>query len=181
MSASKGWVSRAKLERAHGDIDQSIRTSRATLDERIALSGRNSRETAVLYNSLAISLTSANRLDEALAAVSRDHRYLPQDRHGRCTRHADHSGQCGHVGGCVQGRFRRPREQLRSAIEHERELAGNSAGSGRPAMSYYGRALWILNRTPWRCWAKQPALAARYAGATSPVSLQNRLFLAMLN
>ena len=36
--------------------------------QRIALSGHDHRETAILYNSLAISLTAANRLDQALAA-----------------------------------------------------------------------------------------------------------------
>ena len=41
---------------------------RAAIKERIALSGRDHRETAILYNSLAISLASANYLNQALAA-----------------------------------------------------------------------------------------------------------------
>ena len=172
----EGMGIRAKLERAHGDIDQSIRTSRATLDERIALSGRNNRETAVLYNSLAISLTSANRLEEALAAYRETIDIYRRIGMGDAL---DTQIILGNVGTLElrTGDIRAAQEQLKSAIEHERELAGNSAAVAA-AMGYYGRALWILNRNSIGVLGEAAALAAQYAGATSPVSLQNRLFLA---
>jgi len=172
----EGMGIRAKLERAHGDIDRSIRTSRATLDERIALSGRNNRETAVLYNSLAISLTSANRLEEALAAYRETIDIYRKIGMGDAL---DTQIILGNVGTLElrTGEIQAAQEQLRSAIEHERELAGDSAAVAA-AMGYYGRALWILNRNSLEVLSEAAALAARYAGASSPVSLQNRLFLA---
>ena len=45
-----------------------IATTRAAITQRIALSGHDNRETALLFNSLAISLATANRLPEALKA-----------------------------------------------------------------------------------------------------------------
>jgi non-specific serine/threonine protein kinase/serine/threonine-protein kinase len=172
----EGMGIRAKLERAHGDIDGSIRTSRATLEERIALSGRNSRETAVLYNSLAISLTSANRLEEALAAYRETIDIYRKIGMGDAL---DTQIILANVGTLElrTGEIQAAAEQLKSAIEHERDLAGDSAAVAA-AMGYYGRALWILDRNSMEVLGEAASLAARYAGATSPVSLQNRLFLA---
>ena len=64
----EGLGTRAKLQRSQGNLDQAILTSRTAIEQRTALSGRNDRETANLYNSLAITLTTANRLEEALAS-----------------------------------------------------------------------------------------------------------------
>ena len=64
----EGLVVRARLQRARGDLPGAIATSRAALAQRIALSGHDNRETALLYNSLAITLTAANRLEAARAA-----------------------------------------------------------------------------------------------------------------
>jgi len=174
----EGMGIRAKLERVHGDIERSILTSRATIDERIALSGRNNRETAVLYNSLAISLTAANRLDEALSAYRETIDIYRAIGMGDAL---DTQIILGNVGTLElrTGQIRAAREQLESAIAHERELAGDSAAVAA-AMGYYGRALWILNNNMEAVGVLRDAatLAARYAGATSPVSVQNRLFLA---
>jgi len=174
----EGMGIRAKLERVHGDIEQSILTSRATIDERIALSGRNNRETAILYNSLAISLTAANRLDEALSAYRETIDIYRAIGMGDAL---DTQIILGNVGTLElrTGQIRAAREQLESAIAHERELAGDSAAVAA-AMGYYGRALWILNNNMEAVGVLRDAaaLAARYAGATSPVSVQNRLFLA---
>ncbi len=59
---------RGLLLRTQGDLDGSIRTYREAIEQRTAFSGAVHRETANLYNSLAISLTGANRLQEALDA-----------------------------------------------------------------------------------------------------------------
>jgi eukaryotic-like serine/threonine-protein kinase len=174
----EGMGIRAKLERAHGNIDQSILTSRTTIHERIAFSGRNNRETAVLYNSLAISLTVANRLDEALSAYRETIDIYRTIGMGDTL---DTQIILGNVGTLElrTGQIRAAQEQLKSAIEHERELAGNTAAVAA-AMGYYGRALWILNNKAEAVGVLRDAaaLAAQYAGATSPVSVQNRLFLA---
>ncbi|HYM28730.1 MAG TPA: serine/threonine-protein kinase, partial [Steroidobacteraceae bacterium] len=64
----EGLVVRARLQRARGDLPGAIATSRAALAQRIALSGHDNRETALLYNSLAITLTADNQLEAAHAA-----------------------------------------------------------------------------------------------------------------
>jgi serine/threonine protein kinase len=173
----EGLGTRAKLERTRGDLDQAIRTSRAAIVERIALSGRNSRETAVLYNSLAITLASAGRLEEALVAYRET---LDIYRAIGLGDGLDAQIVLGNVGTLElrTGRLQDAQEQLKSAFEHERELAGNSAAVAA-AMSYYGRALWILGHDSQAIEVLHDAaaLAAQYAGATSPVGLQSRLFL----
>ena len=70
MPKSAWRVSRSesRLQRATGDLEAASDTATAAIAKRIALSGRIHRETAVLYNSHAITLTAANRLDDALAA-----------------------------------------------------------------------------------------------------------------
>jgi eukaryotic-like serine/threonine-protein kinase len=174
----EGMGIRAKLERAHGDIDQSILTSRRTIDERIALSGRNNRETAVLYNSLAISLTAAGRLDEALAAYRETIDIYRTIGMGDMLDTQIIQANVGTLE-LRTGQVEAARDQLKGAIEHERQLAGNSAAVAA-AMGYYGRALWMLNNNSQslEVLGESAALAAQYAGATSPVSVQNRLFLA---
>lgn len=174
----EGLNIRAKLERARGNIDQSINTSRAALVERIAHSGRNSRETALLYNTLAISLTTANRLEEALAAYRET---IDIYRAIGLADGLDAQIILANVGTLElrTGQIQAARDQLKSAIDHERELAGNSAAVAA-AMGYYGRSLSMLNDNSRavEVLREAVALAAQYAGATSPVSVQNRLFLA---
>ena len=64
----EGLGLRARERRAAGDLDGAITTMRAAITQRLALSGRDNRELAVLYNSFGIILTAAHRLDEALDA-----------------------------------------------------------------------------------------------------------------
>ena len=64
----EGLGLRARERRAAGDLDGAIATMRAAITQRLVLSGRVNRETAVLYNSFGIILTAAHRLDEALDA-----------------------------------------------------------------------------------------------------------------
>ena len=67
---------------------------------------------------------------------------------------------------------------LKSSVERERALAGDSAAVAA-AMSYYGRILSITNRNePAISILRQAAeIAGRYAGPDSPVALQARIFL----
>ncbi len=173
----EGLVVRSRLLRARGDLNAAVATTREAIRQRVALSGHDHRETAVLYNSLAITLTQANLLDEALAA------YQETTRIYRALGIAD--GLDAQIilanTGTLElrtGNLREAEALLHSAIDRERALAGDSAAVAA-AMGYYGKVLQITNRAPLAIEDLKQAteLAARYAGATSPVSLQNQLFL----
>ena len=168
---------RARVQRAGGDLDGSIATSRAAIAARLALSGHDHRETAVLFNSLAISLAAANRLDEALDAYRETTRIYRSIGLGDGLDAQIVLGNTGTLELRV-GNLREAEELLRTAIEHERALAGNSAAVAA-AMGYYGRVLSVTNRNELAIPALREAveLGAHYAGATSPVTLQNTLFL----
>jgi non-specific serine/threonine protein kinase/serine/threonine-protein kinase len=173
----EGLGMRAKLQRARGDLDGAIATSRAAIAQRTALSGRDNRETAVLYNSLAITLTAANQLDAALAAYQQT---LDIYRRIGLGDGLDAQIIRANVGtlDLRTGRLQEAETQLKSAIEHERALAGNSAAVAA-AMGYYGRVLSIRNRNDEAVPVLRESadVGAQYAGAASPVTLQNRLFL----
>src|SRR5262249_47620583 len=64
----EGLTIKARVQRSSGDLDAAIATETAAITQRIALSGRVHRETAVLYNTHALTLTAANRFDDAVAA-----------------------------------------------------------------------------------------------------------------
>ncbi|MGH8164256.1 MAG: tetratricopeptide repeat protein, partial [Rhodanobacteraceae bacterium] len=58
-------VVQSMLQRASGDNDGAIRTLRAGLADRIAISGRSNRETAYIMNALALAQMDAGKLQEA--------------------------------------------------------------------------------------------------------------------
>ena len=173
----EGLGIRAKLQRAQGDTAGAIDTSRRAIDERVALSGRNDRETAVLYNSLAITLMAANRLEEALQAYRNT---VEIYRAVGMSDELDTQIVLANIGTLElrTGRLDEAEAQLKTSIDKERSLAGDSAAVAA-AMGYYGRVLSIRNRNVEALKALERAvdLGARYAGTASPVTLQNRLFL----
>jgi non-specific serine/threonine protein kinase/serine/threonine-protein kinase len=173
----EGLGIRAKIQRAQGDIDGAIRTSRSAIAQRIALSGRNDRETALLYNSLAITLMSANQLEDALAAY-RD--TMDIYRTIGLGDGLDAQIILANIGTLElrTGHLDAAESQLKSAFERERQLAGDSAAVAA-AMGYYGRVLYIRheNADAVNVLKKAAELAAKYAGAASPVALQNSMFL----
>ena len=139
--------------------------------------GHDNRETALLFNSLAIALGTVNRLPEALKAnyeTTAIYRALGLGDGHRC---ANHRGQHRDFGN-ARGSFARGGSALKSSVERERALAGDSAAVAA-AMSYYGRILSITNRNePAISVLRQAAeMASRYAGPDSPVALQARIFL----
>ncbi|HEX3396607.1 MAG TPA: protein kinase [Steroidobacteraceae bacterium] len=173
----EGLGTRARLQRAQGDIDGAIATIRDAIAQRIALSGHDNRETALLFNSLAISLGTVNRLPEALKA------YYETTAIYRALGLGDGIDAQIIVAntGTLEmraGHLREAEALLKSSVERERALAGDSAAVAA-AMSYYGRILSITNRNePAISVLKQAAeMAARYAGPESPVALQARIFL----
>lgn len=173
----EGMGIRAQLKRMRGDLNGSIASSREAIAQRIALTGRDHRETALLYNSMAISLIAMNRLDEALAA------YREAISIYRALGLAD--GLDAQIilanTGVLElrtGELREAEVSLKSAIDRQRALAGDSAAVAA-ALGYYGKLLTITDRTAAAIdqLHQGVSLANQYAGANSPVGLLNRLFL----
>jgi tetratricopeptide (TPR) repeat protein/predicted Ser/Thr protein kinase len=173
----EGLAVRARLQRARGDLKGAIDTTRKAIKERIALSGHDHRETAILYNSLAISLAAANQLDAALAAY---HETTEIYRAIGLSDGIDAQIIVANTGTLElrSGHLREAEVLLQSSLERERSLAGDSAAVAA-AMGYYGKVLSITNRNDAAVSVLREAVAlgSRYAGASSPVSIQNRLFL----
>ena len=170
------WLGiRARLQRTRGDLAGAIATSREAIAARIALSGRDHRETAVLYNSLAISLATANQLDEALAAYRETMRIYRAVGLGDGL---DAQVVLGNMGTLElrTGHLHESEALLKSAVEHERALAGDSAAVAA-AMGYYGKVLSVENRAPeaLAVLRESVGVADRYTGTKSPVTLQNRI------
>ncbi len=173
----EGLAVRAQWQRARGDLDGAIATQRSAIAQRTALFGHDQRETATLFNSLAITLASANRLDEALAAYKETSAIY--DRLGIGDR-LDAQIIRANTGTLALrvGRLREAEALLKDAIEHERALAGDSAAVAA-SLGYYGKLLSVTDQAQPALAALQEASAmgARYAGESSPLALQNRLFL----
>jgi predicted Ser/Thr protein kinase len=173
----EGLVTRARLQRTRGDIEGAIATTRDAISQRIALSGHDNRETAVLFNSLAISLGTANRVPEALKA------YYETTAIYRALGLGDGIDAQIIVAntGTLEmraGHLRDAESLLKSSVERERALAGDSAAVAA-AMSYYGRILAVTNRNEASISVLRESvdMASRYAGPDSPVAIQARIFL----
>lgn len=173
----EGLAIRARVQRNRGDLGGAIATEQEAIRERTAISGRVHRETAVLYNSHAITLTAANRLDEALAAYRQTSAIYQALGLGDGL---DAQIVLGNTGTLElrTGHLREAEPLLKNAFERERALAGDSAAVAA-AMGYYGKLLAITNRGPQAVATlhEAAALGERYAGGSSPLALQNRLFL----
>jgi non-specific serine/threonine protein kinase/serine/threonine-protein kinase len=173
----EGLKIQAQLQRARGDFEGAAGTARAAITQRIALSGHDHRETAILFNSLALSLTNANHLHDALAAygeASAIYRALNlQDG-------LDAQVIRGNTGTLELrlGNLRAAETDLRGAIDQERSLAGNSAAVAA-AEGYYGRLLILTDRSDQAIPLLRDAaeIGSRYTSPNSPLTLQNRLFL----
>lgn len=173
----EGLGIRSKVQRIQGDIKGAIATNREAIAQRVALSGRNDRETAVLYNSLAITLASANQLDDALEAYRQAVEIYRAVGLGDALDAQVILANIGTVDLRV-GRLPEAETLLQSALQRERALAGDSAAVAA-SMGYFGKLQAIRNR-PAQAVAilRQAAeIGERYAGPNSPVTLQNRLFL----
>jgi eukaryotic-like serine/threonine-protein kinase len=173
----EGLVVRARLLRARGDLAGAIAATREAIQQRIALSGHDHRETAILFNSLAISLAAANRLDQALIAY---HETTDIYRAIGLGDAIDAQIIVANTGTLElrSGHLKAAEVLLKSSIERERSLAGDSAAVAA-AMGYYGKLLSITNRNEpaISVLREAAALGERYAGAGSPLAIQNRLFL----
>ncbi|MDB6158695.1 MAG: prkC [Gammaproteobacteria bacterium] len=173
----EGMAIKARVQRSAGDLEAAIATETAAISQRIALSGRVHRETAVLYNTHGITLTVANRLDDALAAYRET-----IDIYKQLGLEGELDAQIilGNMGVLEYrtGHLREAEGLLRNAFEHERALAGDSAAVAA-VMGLYGEILTLTGRSAQGLPITREAvdIATRYAGASSPVVLQNMLFL----
>lgn len=174
----EGQYVRGALLRSQGDLEGSIKVYRAAIADRIALSGRNHRETANLYNSLAISLTGTGRIDEALQAYRE-----ALQIHAALGRSDDIDAliMLGNTGTLAYrtGRTAEAEQILKKAFEKQRTITGDSAAVGA-AMGLYGAALTARGRAGDALAVLDEALAigARFTGPASPLTIQNALFRA---
>lgn len=173
----EGLGIRARELRTAGDIDGAIATMKNAIAQRVALSGRVHRETAVLYNSFGIILTSARRLREALDAYRET---LDIYRALALGDELDAQVVAGNMGILEMrtGNLRAAETTLENAIGRQRALAGNSAAVAA-ALGNYGKLFTVTGRAQQALPILQEAtaLGAQYAGPASPVTVQNRLFL----
>jgi hypothetical protein len=173
----EGLGTRARLQRTQGDVEGSIATIRDAIEQRIALSGHDNRETAVLFNSLAITLGTVGKVSEALKA------YYETTAIYRALGLGDGIDAQIIVAntGTLEmraGHLREAESLLKSSVARERALAGDSAAVAA-GMSYYGRILSVTNRNePGISLLRESVdMASRYAGPDSPVAIQARTFL----
>ena len=173
----EGLLVRGTLQRNQGDMDGSIRTYQTAIADRTAFSGAVHRETANLYNSLAISLTGANRLPEALEAYRVNLSIYEKLGQAESLDALVVLGNTGTLAFRI-GRLSEAEGLLKTAFEKQRALAGDSA-SASAAMGLYGATLTALGRLP-EALAVLPAavdMTTQFVGAGSPLAIQNRLFL----
>ena len=173
----EGLGVRARLLRAQGNVDAAISAFRDAIRQRVALSGHDHRETAILLNSLAIALASANRLPEALAAYHETSAIYTAIGHGDSIDAQIIQANTGRLE-LRLGHLDQARILLEGAISRERALAGDSAAVAA-ALGQYGRLLSIQGQYDRAIPTLREAvdLAARYTTPNGPMTLQNRLFL----
>jgi eukaryotic-like serine/threonine-protein kinase len=168
---------RGHLLRSKGELAASIATYQTAIAGRIKFSGINHKETANLYNSLAITLAAANRTDEALSAYRTN-----LDIYAKLGQSEDLDALIilGNVGTLAfrNGRIREAEQSLKLAYEKQRERAGDSAAVAA-SMGLYGAALSALNQQAQAAGILQSAvdMAVKFAGVASPLAIQDRIFL----
>lgn len=168
---------RARLQNESGHKQEAVATFQRAIEARIAFSGPNHRETAVLYNSLALALSELNRGEEAQAAFKRGLEIL------RGLGQADDldalvmPGNSGWLA-LRLGHLEEAASTLRTAFEKERAIAGDSAVVA-VAMSLYGSALSIYGKYADAIALLHVAgpMAERYAGVGSAPDIRTRQFL----
>jgi eukaryotic-like serine/threonine-protein kinase len=174
----EGLAIRARVQRAQGDLEGSVRTSQEAIRERLALVGLRNRETAVLYNSLGITLSQLNRVPEALGAF--DQALAIYAALGQSDE-LDALIMLGNTGTLAAryGQLAKAEHLLGTAVAKERATSGDSAAVAA-VMCYYGWVLSIYGRYDQALpmLRQSVAMAERFTGADSPVTIRARGFLA---
>jgi eukaryotic-like serine/threonine-protein kinase len=174
----EGMAMQGRLQRAMHDVDGAIETYQTALTERIAFSGRNHAETASLYNSLALAYSTANRFNEAMdawteALTIHDSLQSSDDLEALIMR-----GNMG-VSAARYGQIDEAERVLRDAFQKQQALSGDSATVAQ-CMAFYGGILSLRERhdEALKMLHDSIDMATQFTGVASPLSVQNRLFLA---
>lgn len=168
---------RGHLLRSLGQLVASIEMYQIAIAERTKFSGHVHKETANLYNSLAITLAADNRTGEALDAYRTN-----LDIYAKLGQSDDLDALVilGNVGTLAlrNGRIREAEQNLKLAFEKQRERAGDSAPVAA-SMGLYGAVLTALNYPDEAISILKSAvkMAENFAGPASPLAIQDRLFL----
>jgi non-specific serine/threonine protein kinase/serine/threonine-protein kinase len=165
------------LQRESGDVEGAITAYTKAITERVALSGHDHRETALLYNSLAISYKTLHRYAEALEASRESVAiFTAIDEAGT----ADGLVVLGNFGtaALLMGRLADAEIPLKRSVERTRELYGESAGLAA-TLGQYGRLRAVQGRLEEAVpmLREAVALSVRYAGELSPLAIQSRQYL----
>lgn len=174
----EGLQIKARLLRAQGDLAGSIATSKQAIAERIALTGINHSETAVLYNSLGVALMNANRLQEASEAIQQAlaiHEALGTgDEVPALVMRANIGALSLRV-----GRIADAERELKHAFEGQRAVAGDSAAVAA-SMGQYGYLKTALGRPNEALPILEAAerMAVKFTAPASALHLLNRVYLA---
>jgi hypothetical protein len=174
----EGLAIRVKAQHAAGKLDQAIATAGDAITQRIAFSGRNHRETANLYNSLALALVAGRKYDQALIAYGETNDIYRAIGKGDSLEALVVRANTG-ILQMRLGHLRDAEMLLKDSAERQRALGGDSAAVAA-ALGVYGKVLAVTNRNAAAITTLRDAaaMAIRYAGSTSPVALQDQIFLA---
>jgi tetratricopeptide (TPR) repeat protein len=173
------WLTvKARVLRAQGDLAGSIATNEQAIAERIALSGENHSETAILYNSLGIALMNANRLQEATAAYRKALAIHDALGSGEDVPALVMRGNVGALSYRV-GRLADAERELKHAFEGQRAISGDSAAVAA-SMGQYGSLQTALGRPDQAVPILEEAsrMAEKFTARGSALHVQNQTFLA---
>ncbi|WP_129642295.1 serine/threonine-protein kinase [Peristeroidobacter agariperforans] len=173
------WVTvKARVLRAQGDLAGSIATNEQAIAERIALSGENHSETAILYNSLGIALMNANRLQEATAAYRKALAIHDALGSGEDVPALVMRANVGTLSYRV-GRIADAERELKHAFEGQRAISGDSAAVAA-SMGQYGSLQTALGRPDLAIPILEEAsrMAEKFTARGSGLHVQNQTFLA---
>ncbi len=173
------WLTvKARLLRAQGDLAGSIATNEQAIAERIAVSGENHSETAILYNSLGIALMNANRLQEATEAYRKALAIHDALGTGEDVPALVMRANVGTLSYRV-GRVADAERELKHAFEGQRALSGDSAAVAA-SMGQYGSLQTALGRPDQAIPILEEAarMAEKFTASGSALHVQNRTFLA---
>ncbi|MBM0107456.1 serine/threonine protein kinase [Steroidobacter sp. S1-65] len=174
----EGLVVKARILRAQGDLAGSIATNERAIAERVALSGENHSETAILYNSLGIALMNANRLQEATAAYRKALSIHDALGTGEDVPALVMRANVGTLSYRV-GRIADAERELKQAFEAQRALSGDSAAVAA-SMGQYGSLQTALGRAAQAIPILEQAtlMAEKFTARGSALHVQNCTFLA---
>jgi serine/threonine protein kinase/tetratricopeptide (TPR) repeat protein len=174
----EGLTIKARILRAQGDLAGSIATNEQAIAERVALSGENHSETAILYNSLGIALMNANRLQEATTAYQKALSIHDALGTGEDVPALVMRANVGTLSYRV-GRVADAERELKHAFEGQRAISGDSAAVSA-SMGQYGSLQTALGRPEQAIPILEEAarMAEKFTATGSALHVQNRTFLA---